>query len=691
MAHSFSVQTVTAEDQERLNKIAARKRRQQRDAQRGTERMTEAPHDAPGPASKEPHISPMVSPRSAGVPSKSLDSQVLSAEDIPREVSSLDISSPTSITLRSDSPASSNGPAKSLTVLSDSPLDDKWIERFKGSRKRTTSIMPEQQRMEAEKRMDERVAHFKATAHSGTWERTRTTADQLQRRYTVLLSTLAPDKKPFNPMNVIRWRREQFDKSLTLQVPSPPGREDEIERRALSWRPHLSDLHDVQSPRYKSRIYAPWHLTALLVEQYVDSLKPRTGPPSISAQSSPGSNTSGSANDLHLSPDSARVRSDSTEFDSNPSSSDPVHRGFNSLRRIRNSLTAVSKSVDLSGKQSPHHSRTSISSLWGHGSPSNSRAHVNRLLGLTHSQPLDEHSDEGNASGRGSLSAGDKAANSVSDGKKKKKIGYLSTPDRDLLVLPSSEEDRSQRSGSEDGKVESGSKPWRRPFFGRDETVTGLHPRFITRVESPSPHRQNEDAELANMRATPDPGLRQRFRASPSVLSLGQKERRNKEEKELEWTYDQREEELHELDELVKAMNQEQYQLLLLGREYIRQVTRLKEMFGLHDFDLLSEAEIRSLTDPTSRSQARADAAAREVDFIHKLQRAAKEASRLYDRILQGKYSPPVRIDAYFPVDDDLKLDLRRLDAVGRDLDYVASVATRHVEKGMEFERSLQS
>ncbi|KAG8858805.1 hypothetical protein FRB91_009306 [Serendipita sp. 411] len=694
-SQAYDFQTVvTAEDQERLNKIAARKRRQQRDAQRGVERPAEMSHETSIPPLKEPLKSSVVPPRPAGVPSKSLDSQTFSADELSRDVSSLDISSPMGVILRSDSPASipSQG-TQSLAILSDSPSDDKWTERFKGSRKRLTSIIPEQQRIEAENSMDERVAHFKATAHSGTWERTRTAANQLQRRYAIIFPALAPGKKPFNPMDVMRWRREQFDRSLTLQVPEPPSREDEIERRLLSWRPHLSDLHDPQCPRYKSRIYAPWHLTALLVEQYVDSQKPRAVAPSISIQGSPGSNTSGSANDLYLSPDSTRIRGDSTEFDSNPSSSEPVPRGFNSLRRIRNSLTAVSKSVDLSGKHSSHHSRTSISNLWGHASPSSSRAHVNRLMGLTQSQPLDEQSDEGNASVKGSLSAGEKRGSGVFGVREKKKSGHLSTPDRELLILPSSEEDRSQRSGSEDGKMEQGSKSWRRPFFGRDETATVSNLRFLARVESPSPIGQKQDAELANMTSTPDPGLRQRLRVSMisrNHQARGER-RKSKEEKELEWTYDQREEELQELDELIKTMNQEQYQLLLIGREYIRQVTRLKEMFGLQDFDLLSEAELRSLTDPTSRSQARSDAAAREVDFIPKLMRAAKEASRLCDKILEGKYSPPVRFDAYFPIDDDLKLDLRRLDAVGRDLDYVASVATRHVEKGIQFEDSLQS
>lgn len=72
-------------------------------------------------------------------------------------------------------------------------------------------------------------------------------------------------------MNVIRWRRDVFEE--------PNSDEEEAEyhsvaarreRESLSWRPHLADLHDAKSTRYKSRIHAPWHLTALLMELYVN-------------------------------------------------------------------------------------------------------------------------------------------------------------------------------------------------------------------------------------------------------------------------------------------------------------------------------------------------------------------------------------------------------------------------------------
>ncbi len=72
-------------------------------------------------------------------------------------------------------------------------------------------------------------------------------------------------------MNVIRWRRDVFEEPNSdeeeAEYHSPPAHR---ERESLSWRPHLADLHDASSTRYKSRIHAPWHLTALLMEMYVN-------------------------------------------------------------------------------------------------------------------------------------------------------------------------------------------------------------------------------------------------------------------------------------------------------------------------------------------------------------------------------------------------------------------------------------
>ena len=72
-------------------------------------------------------------------------------------------------------------------------------------------------------------------------------------------------------MNVIRWRRDVFEEPNSdeeeAEYHSSPAQR---ERERLSWRPHLADLHDASSTRYKSRIHAPWHLTALLMEMYVN-------------------------------------------------------------------------------------------------------------------------------------------------------------------------------------------------------------------------------------------------------------------------------------------------------------------------------------------------------------------------------------------------------------------------------------
>jgi len=115
-----------------------------------------------------------------------------------------------------------------------------------------------------------RIHLFHAKASSGTRERAETAKDQLSRRYSLLLPSLSTPHH-FNLMNVMRWRRDVFEEPNSdeeeAEYHSPAARR---ERESLGWRPHLADLHDARSTRYKSRIHAPWHLTALLMEMYVN-------------------------------------------------------------------------------------------------------------------------------------------------------------------------------------------------------------------------------------------------------------------------------------------------------------------------------------------------------------------------------------------------------------------------------------
>ena len=353
-------------------------------------------------------------------------------------------------------------------------------------------------------------------------------------------------------MDVMRWRRDRFDESLNLQLPQQArDREhEEIERRTLSWRPHLSELHNPQSTRYRTRIYAPWYLTALMMEQYQESLKPREPMGGISPSSSPGG-ASGFGRDKHLLTPGEQPRDGSFEYDSNQSGGDPlVSRSFNSLRRLRNSLSGVSRSVDLSMKRSNHQTKGSISSLnlfGASGSPSNSRAHINRFMTFAPSKSLGEQSDEGYDSARGSLSSPEKNGPVPSSGGRREKAALLSTPERDHPALHSSEEDRSMRSSDEGrlgrkGKLRMPHIPHiGRPLFGRDDTVIppGSAPIILKNDE------KAWDQELERMSSTPDPGIRGRLyrpREPSRTQEARAERRRSRQEKELEAEYENRDE-----------------------------------------------------------------------------------------------------------------------------------------------------
>ncbi|CCA74565.1 hypothetical protein PIIN_08517 [Serendipita indica DSM 11827] len=696
---------VSAADQERLNRIALRKRRR-KESHKSVERTAFAGHGHPSspPRDQPPNIltSPPLRALRAGLSPQ--DSAGPSSDVTALDPPSLDITSPQSTTLRSDSPASSlgQGPLNG-TRHSDQSHEEKLMDFLKGGRNKNKIVLTEEQRQFEELRMEENIARYRETAKPGTWERTRTAADQLQRRYALIYPSLEPGSKPFNLMDVMRWRRNQFEESLNLQLPQQArDREhEEIERRALSWRPHLSELHNPRGTRYRSRIYAPWHLTALIMEQYQESLKPREPPmDGTSPTSSPGGG-SGSGRDKHLLAPGEQPRDGSFEYDSNQSGGDPlVSRSFNSLRRLRNSLSGVSKSVDLSMKRSNHQTKGSISSLnlfATSGSPSTSRAHVNRFMAFTPSKSLGEHSDEGYDSARGSFSTPEKSGVAPSRGSRREKVALLSTPERDHLALHSSEEDRSQRS-SDEGKADRKGKlriPYipqiGRPLLGRDDTVLppGSAPVILRNDE------RAWDQELENMSTTPDPGIRTRLYSRPRGFSRSQEaraeRRRSRDEKEMEAEYENREEECDQLEDLIKKMNQEQYQLLQTGREYLRQSARIKEMFGLKDFRLLMEEDMRTLANPTTRSQTRLEAEAREEDFVPSMLRSEREAERLYEQIIHGAFAPPPGLRAYFPNDDDLRSDFKRLETIGWDLDYVSRVAMKNRDKSIQFEGALAS
>lgn len=557
------------------------------------------------------------------------------------------------------------------------------------------------------------MSRVKATASPGSFERAITTADQLRRRYALVFTSLVPGKDPFNLMDVIRWRRKQFEESITLPSAVPPSREDERERQSLSWRPHLSDLHDPQSSRYRSRAYASWHLTALLMEQYVESLRPQ---PSMEPQSDDFHLlASGSGQNLQLTPEHAHTVT--SEYDSNQSAMEQQSRGLNnSLRRLRRSLPGASKSIDWSPRQSSHQAKGSISSLQLFGnsrptSPNNSRTHLKKRVASISPSKLGEHSDEGELSGQGSLSAQERSGHLSTGSLKPEYLARSSSPEkeREQLVVPSSEEDRSRRSSEEGAFERISKKRMLRPFFSREETAVPINK--ATRGHVPN---LSHISELDLMPPLPDPQKRFKLQASlPRSQSRSREARverqKGREEKGLDAVYEEREayvlcfllaphmigkwigSELRELDELIKNMNQGQYQLLQVGREYLREATRLKQVFSLEEFQLPTEEDLRILAEPTSRSHARYEGMSRDPEFVQRQNLSEQQAKCLHDDIFGSQFAPPAIPELYSATEDNLEADYRKLEVIGRDLDYVKRVAEIHAEKGAQFNVALAS
>lgn len=238
-------------------------------------------------------------------------------------------------------------------------------------------------------------------------------------------------------MNVMRWRRDVFEEPNSDEEDAEyHSSTAQHERGSLSWRPHLADLHDANSTRYKSRIHAPWHLTALLMEMYVNPpplnmhvrqheeiVSPEAssrGPSSIGSEvgDAPRVSSSDGAHPLPGHSGSRRTVALSVEgSNSNRSSLDVPGRPKDLLGwHIRKSLPGPIKtslgtsgpplpgigSGGVSGSRSAHQSKSSLSALFGINAGSEGR--LNRFLeGLKPTRGGDssgEEVGEGRLSGR---------------------------------------------------------------------------------------------------------------------------------------------------------------------------------------------------------------------------------------------------------------------------------------------------
>ena len=140
--------------------------------------------------------------------------------------------------------------------------------------------------------LTDKLARIKSTVTPLTLRKAEMTKEQLERRYHVMLPKGNARSAPLNLLDVVRW----YDKQ-------EPGAKAALDRaEPLTWLKHLLDKRQLKYPRL------PWHLTALIMEEYVkaqlshqpmstipeDGVLPKTPSPTTLSQHEPMSPSSGS-------------------------------------------------------------------------------------------------------------------------------------------------------------------------------------------------------------------------------------------------------------------------------------------------------------------------------------------------------------------------------------------------------------
>ncbi|KZT30861.1 hypothetical protein NEOLEDRAFT_1053133 [Neolentinus lepideus HHB14362 ss-1] len=102
----------------------------------------------------------------------------------------------------------------------------------------------------------EKLKRIRDKTRSGTVRKAAITSEQLQRRYNVIYASLTSKAGPLNLAKVVGW--------YSSQEPIVKSTLDQAE--PLTWLKHLLDK---RGERASSRL--PWHVTALIVEEYLKS------------------------------------------------------------------------------------------------------------------------------------------------------------------------------------------------------------------------------------------------------------------------------------------------------------------------------------------------------------------------------------------------------------------------------------
>ncbi|KAI0034173.1 hypothetical protein K488DRAFT_69356 [Vararia minispora EC-137] len=101
----------------------------------------------------------------------------------------------------------------------------------------------------------ERLTSIKGSAAPQTFRKADITRNQLERRYRALNATLEADKEPLNPAQVVSWY-SSLDPIMRASL-------DDAE--PFTWLRHLRDRHLA-----RTGCRFPWHISALLVEEFLE-------------------------------------------------------------------------------------------------------------------------------------------------------------------------------------------------------------------------------------------------------------------------------------------------------------------------------------------------------------------------------------------------------------------------------------
>lgn len=269
----------------------------------------------------------------------------------------------------------------------------------------------------------EKLKRIRSSVGAHTLRKAEITRDQLDRRYSVLNASSSPSLPNIYPTRVVRWYANQDDIFKRLVEDTEP----------MSWLRHL--LHG-QRPQL------PWHLSALIVEEYVRSNSDDEFAHSISqnisaidvalnADSSVQAAVSRPTSSRSVDLSSMRRKSDDLiSFEPTTNHSRRASIGADSKisneghrRRWRHSLTVVSKdeSSPQGSMQSKQRHGTESLHAPGRSSPLSTRSHLRNIPLKKRIRDATHNSEEGQSSALDSSDGPRQAQDDQSNNRRERK------------------------------------------------------------------------------------------------------------------------------------------------------------------------------------------------------------------------------------------------------------------------------